>query len=315
MKSELKNKKNHSSAKSDVAQARRVTWIGFWVNAILAVAKIAGGIIACSSALVADGIHSFSDFASDIIVLTMVGMARKHPDERHQFGHGRYESFATILLSVVLAIVAINIFYDSICNIIAVAHGEILLKPGVLALIILLVSVISKEWLYQITRKVGERIHSETVIANAWHHRSDSWSSIATLFGVAGAIFLGESWRILDPIAAMIVGIFIIGISIRMARPALSELLGASLPQDDLHIINETLSEIPGVKGWHALRTFKSGNDAFIEVHLKLDPELKVLEAHKIATNAEHAIKRRLKNVIAHIITHIEPYSPKSHKH
>lgn len=305
-------KKNDTCTNPDsyaVAQARHVTWVGFFVNAVLGLAKILGGIFARSSALIADGVHSFSDFLSDIVVLVMVGMARKRPDADHQFGHGRFEALATILLSLLLIGVAVGIFYDSVVRIISVINGETLNRPGVLALVILILSIVAKEWLFHITKRVGERIHSDSIIANAWHHRSDSWSSIATLIGVAGAMFLGEKWRVLDPVAALIVAVFIAGVGVNMARPALNELLGASLPETDLKIIKDTLAKIPEIKSWHALRTFKSGNDAYIEVHIKVDPEINVLTAHNIATRAERAIKKAIQGRSVYVTTHIEPYT------
>lgn len=292
----------------EVKVARHVTWVGFWINAVLGVAKVVGGIISRSSALVADGIHSFSDFLSDIIVIVMVGIARKRPDSGHQFGHGRYEALATTLLSAILIAVAIGIFYDGAERTLSVIHGEQLARPGMLALVILIVSIASKEWLYHYTRRAGERIHSDAVIANAWHHRSDSFSSIATLAGVAGAMFLGEQWRVLDPIAAMIVAVFIAVVGFKMAKPGLDELLGASLPENDTKHINEALKSTPGVKAWHRLRTFKSGNDAFVEVHIKVDPEINVRDAHNIATEAERNIALSLGGRSVHVTTHIEPY-------
>lgn len=296
-----------------VRRARRVTWLGFWVNAALGVAKIAGGLIGRSSALVADGIHSFSDFLSDIIVLVFVGIARKRPDAGHQFGHGHYEAFATILLSVVLALVAVGIFYESTVSILHVIDGGTLPRPGIIVLVILLASIVSKEWLYHVTRRVGQSIHSDAVIANAWHHRSDSFSSIATLVGVAGAIFLGEQWRVLDPVAAMVVAVFITWVAIQLARPALAELLGASLPHADIHIINETLRHTDGIRAWHGIRTFKSGRDAYIEVHLLVDPDITVRRAHEIATLAERRIAHGLPDTHTHVITHIEPFDPHHH--
>lgn len=307
MKEENSCKIGESTAQCEVKAARRVTWLGFWVNALLGVAKILGGIFGRSSALVADGIHSFSDFASDIIVLTMVSIARKRPDKVHQFGHGRFEALATILLSLILIIVGIGIFYEGITRTIGFFHGEEIPKPELITLIILIASIASKEWLFVITKRVGVRIHSEAVIANAWHHRSDSFSSIATLIGVAGAMFLGDRFRVLDPIAAMVVAIFIIGVGVKMAGPSLSELLGAALPADELKSIGEVLDKVEGVRSWHALRTFKSGNDAYIEVHLKMDPDLTVRDAHHIATIAEQRLKRDIKDMSVHVTTHIEP--------
>lgn len=296
---------------SDVALARHVTWVGFWINAALAAIKIVGGFIGRSSALIADGIHSLSDFLSDIIVIVMVGMARKRPDTGHAFGHGRYEALATILLSAVLLIVAIGIFYDGITRILAVVHGEILPRPAGIALGILIIAILSKEWLYHYTRRVGEDIHSEAVIANAWHHRSDSLSSIATLIGVTGAMFLGENWRVLDPIAAMVVAIFIAVVAVKMSVSPFGELLGASLNDEYRKAIEAAIDSTPGVEAYHHLRTFKSGNDAFVELHIKVDPEINVRLAHSIATLTENNIKAAVPDMNVSVTTHIEPYDPK----
>lgn len=305
--------KHNISPDEAVKEARHVTWVGFWLNAALGVAKVVGGMFTRSSALVADGVHSFSDFLSDIIVIVMVGIARKAPDQDHQFGHGRYEALATILLSIVLMIVAGGIFYDGIERIIAVVHGEVLPRPGMAALIILFASIVSKEWLYHYTRRVGEKIHSEAVIANAWHHRSDSFSSIATLIGVGGAIFLGDSWRILDPIAAAVVSIFIFVVGVKMARPALAEMLGASLPGNDVKAIEKAIMETDGVMAFHRLRTFKSGIDNYIEVHIKVDPDITLRAAHAIATETEHNIARALGDNRVYVTTHVEPYEGLNH--
>ena len=269
-----------------VKEGRRVTWLGFWINAFLGALKVVGGIFSRSGALVADGIHSFSDFFSDILVLIMVGVARRKPNAHYPFGHGRFEAFATTLLSLLLMLVAIGIFYEGTVKIIDSIEGEILPQPTYVALIIIAVSIISKEWLYHYTRRVGETIKSETVVANAWHHRSDALSSIATLIGVAGAIFLGEKWRILDPIAAVVVGVMVFVISIDLAKPAVKEMLGGSLPKKTRSLIKKALKDTEGVKGWHNLQTFKSGYDGYVIVHIKVDPEISVKEANDIATKA-----------------------------
>lgn len=295
---------------NDVRDARRVTWVGFWINAILGAIKIIGGIFGRSSALVADGIHSLSDFFSDIIVIIMVGTARKSPDRGHEFGHGRYESLATLILALMLAIVAVGLFYEGVTRTINVWHGEKIPAPLPITLAIIVASIISKEWLFHYTKKIGKRIHSEAVIANAWHHRSDAFSSLATLAGVAGAMFFGENWRILDPIAAIVVSIFIIIVSIDMAKPALAELLGASLSDKDQRAISSAIDNTPGIIFWHNLRTFKSGKDAYIEVHIKVDPQITVSEAHDIATAAEHNIAAALTDYDVVVTTHIEPASP-----
>ena len=291
--------------------AQKVTWIGFAVNAFLGVAKVLGGIFSRSSALIADGIHSFSDFLSDIIVITMVGIAHKKPDKHYQFGHGRFEALATVLLSLILLIVAIGIFYEGITKIIDSINGDILPRPGWLALAIIIISIVSKEWLYHYTRRAGELIKSEAVIANAWHHRTDSFSSIATLIGVAGAMFLGDKWRILDPIAAVVVGVFIVIVSIQLAKPALAEMLGVSLPPDKKKAILKALKNTEGVLSYTDFRTFKSGYDGYVMVHIKVDPEITVREAHQIASKAEHNMKVSVTDLQIHPSTHIEPYHPR----
>lgn len=302
------------SSEEAVAIGRHVTWVGFWVNAFLGLAKVLGGIFSQSSALIADGIHSFSDFLSDIIVIMMVGIARKKPDSNYQFGHGRFEALATVLLSLVLILVAGGIFYEGILRIIDFCHGKVLPRPGWLALAIIILSIVSKEWLYHYTRRAGERIRSEAVIANAWHHRTDSFSSIATLIGVAGAIFFGDRWRVLDPAAAVIVGVFIFIVGLQLARPAIGEMLGASLPKSVKNKLHKALRETPGVLGHERLRTFKTGSDGFVMVHLKVDPEITVREAHEIATAAERNMHNAVTEINIKATTHIEPYQPRKKK-
>lgn len=296
-----------SGSDNAVRQARHVTWVGFWVNAVLGLAKVIGGIFGRSTALVADGIHSFSDFLSDIIVIIMVGVSHKRPDSDHQFGHGRYEALATILLALLLMGVSAGILIDSIQRIIFIYDGGVLPRPANTALIIIAISIVSKEWLFRYTRRVGKRIHSDAVIANAWHHRSDAFSSVTTFMGVAGAMFLGDNWRVLDPIAAIIVSIIIAAVAVKMTYPALGELLGRSLPEGDCIRIEKAVAGTEGVLAWHHLRTFKSGNDAYVEVHIKVDPEMNVRDAHQIATYTEERIKEALPEMSVHATTHIEP--------
>lgn len=298
---------HHDDGQDAVREARRVTWVGFWVNVVLGLLKVVGGIFGRSSALVADGIHSFSDFLSDIVVIVMFGVSRKQPDNEHQFGHGHYEALATVLLSLALLAVAIGIFVDSIDRIIIVAAGGEIPQPATMALVIIAVSILSKEWLYHYTLRVGKRIHSDAVQANAWHHRSDAFSSVATLIGVCGALFLGDKWRVLDPIAAVVVSVIIAAVGIKMLYPAIGELLGRSLSADDCRNIERAIAETDGVRAWHRLRTFKSGNNAYVEVHIKVDGKMNVSDAHDIATNTEMRIKTCLPELSVHVTTHIEP--------
>ncbi len=308
-----KNTKDLISSPEDaVHMARHVTWIGFWINAALGITKVLGGIFGRSSALIADGVHSFSDFVSDVLIIVMVGISHKRPDENHPFGHGRYEALATLMLAVLLLVVGGGIMYDGVAKIVDVANGETLPRPSGIALVILVLSIVSKEWLYHYTRRVGMQIHSDAVVANAWHHRSDAFSSVATLAGIAGAMFFGEKWHILDPVAAIVVAIFIIFVALRLAKPALGEMLGASLSHDQTTILGNVLDHTPGVMAWHHLRTFKSGDEAFVEVHIKVDPAINVRQAHIIATNAEEKLAGSLDGLNTHVTTHIEPYEPQT---
>lgn len=289
--------------------ARHVTWVGFWWNAVLGSAKVVAGIAGRSSALVADGIHSFSDFITDLIVLVMVGIARKKPDRQHEYGHGKYETLATILLALVLFIVAAGILWEGIVDISRFIHGNPIPRPAPIALAICAASILIKEWLYHYTRRAGERIHSEVVIANAWHHRSDAFSSIATLLGVAGAMFLGDAGRICDPIAAIIVAIFIMIVSVRMALPATRELLEVALPEEEQKRIAATIHDTMGVITFHHLRTRRSGADVIIDLHIKVDPYITVKEGHDIATRVEKAISALYPSRGTIVTTHVEPYN------
>lgn len=290
-----------------VAEARRVTWVGFWINAALGVLKVVGGILGRSSALVADGVHSLSDFVSDIIVIVMIGVARKLPDRRHEFGHGKYESLATLILALILGAVAVGLFVSAVEKVIAIAGGAVLPTPQPVVIAIVVLSIVLKEWLFRYTRRTGERIRSAAVVANAWHHRSDAFSSVAALAGVVGAVAFGEKMSVLDPIAAMVVAVFILGVAVKMGRPALGELLGASLSDADREAIVAVLDSTAGVVRWHRLRTFKSGKDAYVEVHLKVDPLITVRQAHDIATQAEQGIAAALSGYDTYVTTHIEP--------
>ena len=194
-------------------EAKKVTVVGFFVNLILTAAKLTAGILGKSTAMVADGVHSLSDFATDIVVLAFVHISDKESDEDHRYGHGKFETFATLLISLALFAVGMGILINGIESVVAVLRGEELAKPGLIALWAALFSIVSKEILFKYTIVIGKKINNQAVIANGWHHRSDSLSSIGTALGIGGAIFLGESWRILDPLAGVVVSFFIMTVS------------------------------------------------------------------------------------------------------
>lgn len=304
---------NETEQITDMARekkAARVTWVGFFTNLLLSTAKIIAGVVGRSSAMIADGIHSLSDFITDFIVIIFIKISSKHEDSDHPYGHGKFETFATMLISFALFIVAIGIFYSGSVKIYEVLNGRVIERPTYLALIMAAVSIVVKEILYWYTIIVGRKIESPAVIANGWHHRSDAFSSIGTLIGISGAMFLGERWRILDPITSVIVGIFIIGVAYKLARPSIQELLEMSLPEEIEHSIEQKIQATPGVITFHHLRTRKNGNAFIIDMHIKVDPHSSIVEAHDIATHVENNLKAAF-GKHTQINVHIEPYLPK----
>lgn len=293
--------------KTRVRQAWKVTWVGFIANAFLAVLKIIAGITGRSSAMIADGFHSMSDFITDVIVLVSVGIARKKADIHYQYGHGKYETFATLMVAVFLGVVAVLFFTDGVTTVWATLHGNPLPSPRMIALIMAVVSIVVKEWLYRYTVKVGRRINSSIIIANAWHHRSDAFSSLATLLGIAGAMFLGPGWRILDPLASMVVSVLILIVAVKLARPAVIELLDGALPEEVLNRLHRIIGTTDGVLGFHRLRSRRNGSMTILELHIKVDPMMTVEHSHDIATEVERKLMKEFHgNAI--ITTHIEPY-------
>ena len=292
-------------------KAARVTWVGFFTNLILSAAKIVAGVVGRSSAMVADGIHSLSDFVTDFIVIIFIKISSKNEDSDHPYGHGKFETFATMLISFALFIVAIGIFYSGSVKIYEVLNGRIIERPTYLALIMAAVSIVVKEGLYWYTIIIGRKIESPAVIANGWHHRSDAFSSIGTLIGISGAMFLGERWRILDPITSVIVGIFIIDVAYKLARPSIQELLEMSLPQEIEQKIEQKIQATPGVITFHHLRTRKNGNAFIIDMHIKVDARSSIVEAHDIATHVENNLKAAF-GKHTQVNVHIEPYQPKA---
>lgn len=302
--------KDMSNTMTDDAQvvrvARHVTWVGFWINALLGVAKVLAGVFGRSAAMVADGVHSFSDFVSDIIVIVFIGISRRKADERYQYGHGKYETFATMLLSLILAAVAVMFFVDGAEKTWGALHGAEIPSPTYLALGMCVVSIVSKEWLYRYTRRAGERIGSAVVVANAWHHRSDAVSSLGTLAGISGAMFLGDRWRILDPIAAILVSVFIIKSGYDIVKPCVTELLEGSLPESTEKEILDTVLSVEGIYNIHNLRTRRIGNGIAIDMHTLMDGDITLNEAHSLATKAEQMLRSRF-GENTYISIHMEP--------
>lgn len=285
-----------------------MTLIGTVVNALLIVLKLVAGIIGRSSAMVADAVHSLSDFVTDAIVLIFVRIAGLPSDKGHDYGHGKYETLATLIIGCILAMAGIGLLISGIEQVVRSFNGELLPRPRMVALIVAVLSIASKEWLYRYTVKVGRATESQAVIANAWHHRSDAISSGGTLVGIAGAMFLGEQWRILDPLAAVMVSMFIIKSGYDIIRPSVSELLEASLPDSQEREIRTLVMSIDGIKNVHNLRTRRIGCTIAADMHVKMDGGMSLSEAHALASRAERAIKSQFgENSIVTI--HMEPIS------
>ena len=284
----------------------KVTIIGSIVNFVLLVFKFLAGFIGHSSAMVADAVHSLSDFVTDIVVIVFVRISGKPQDESHDYGHGKYETLATAIIGVTLMAVGIGILVDSTTSIIDVCNGKKLEAPGMLALIAAAVSIILKEILYQYTVLKGKKLASKAVVANAWHHRSDAFSSIGTLIGIAGAMFLGDKFRVLDPIAAFVVSVFIIKVAIDLVKPCIDELLEKSLPKDVEEKILSITTAFPEVNSPHHLRTRRIGNNIAIELHIRMNGSMSLREAHDITKSIEAALKQEF-GANTHIGIHMEP--------
>ncbi|PKO96666.1 MAG: cation-efflux pump [Bacteroidetes bacterium HGW-Bacteroidetes-7] len=273
--------------------AKKVTLVGFFVNLALTAAKLLAGILGRSSAMIADGVHSLSDFTTDIVVIAFVNISGQDSDHNHRYGHGKFETFATLIISLVLFGVGLGILINGAENIIAALDGKMLDKPGMIALWAALLSIVSKEILFQYTIKWGKEIKSDAVIANGWHHRSDAFSSLGTALGIGGAIFLGESWRILDPIAGVLVSFFIMKVAIDLGMPSVKELLESSLDSDVVDEIEAIITNHPEVQQYHHLKTRKIGSIYAIDVHVKLDRNMTFVRSHDVASEIEKELRNR----------------------
>ncbi len=284
----------------------RVTLVGSAVNALLIVLKFVAGVVGRSSAMVADAVHSLSDFITDVIVLVFVRIAGKPRDKGHDYGHGKFETLATLIIGIILAVAGVALMVNGVRLVIDSLGGTTLPRPSMIALVVAVVSIVSKEALYRYTRRSGRELDSPAVVANAWHHRSDAMSSGGTLVGIAGAMFLGDRWRILDPLAAIVVSLFIIKSGYDIMRPCIGELLEASLPEEEEREIEALVRAVPGIEDVHNLRTRRIGNGIAVDLHARADGRLSLAEAHDKATEAENAVRRRFgPNSIINI--HMEP--------
>ena len=268
----------------------KVTMVGGAVNVILLLFKFVAGIVGHSAAMVADAVHSLSDFVTDIIVLVFVHISGKPKDKSHDYGHGKYETLAMTIIGVIIAW----------------AQGEELEAPGLLALWAALLSIVLKEAVYHYSMIKARKLNSQAVEANAWHHRSDALSSIGTAIGIGGAIFLGQRWTVLDPVASIIVGMFIIKVSVDLLRNGIGDLMEQSLPDAVEDEILQLAASVPGVDNPHDLRTRRLGNHYAIELHILMDGNITLCEAHDKASEVEDVLRQHY-GPETHIAVHVEP--------
>ena len=284
----------------------RVTLAGSAVNVVLLVFKFVAGFLGGSAAMIADAVHSLSDFITDVIVLLFVKLSAKPEDSDHDYGHGKYETLATSLIGLALMFVGVMIMHNGVCSIASAIMGNPLPQPGMIALAAALVSIALKEWAYRFTVKVGRKCESQAVIANAWHHRSDALSSIGTAVGIGGAILLGEKWAVLDPIAAVVVSVFIIRTAWQLTKQSAGELLEQSLPADMEREIVDIVAREPMTSEVHHLRTRRIGSHIAIEMHRRMPGDISLYESHQHATNIEQKLRKRF-GASTHIGLHVEP--------
>lgn len=303
---------SHNLPVSREKEISRITLVGSLVNFLLLVFKFVAGFLGKSSAMLADAVHSLSDFATDIVVIVFVKFSSKPEDAEHKYGHGKYETLATVIVGLALLVVGGGIMKNGIELIIQFFKGEILPEPGKLALIAALLSILFKEILYRYTVYKGKHLNSQAVVANAWHHRSDALSSIGTAVGIGGAILLDEKWRILDPLAALVVSVFIIRVALRLLKQGVDELMEHSLPAETEAQILETILTFPEVSEPHHLRTRRVGNHYAMDVHIRLNGDITLHEAHEVTRQIEAALRERFgKEFFINI--HMEPapdYTP-----
>ena len=284
----------------------KVTLVGSAGNVALMAFKFVAGILGHSAAMIADAVHSLSDFVTDIIVICFVRVSAKPQDESHDYGHGKFETLASFFVGLALVAAATGIIVSGAVKLADWLHGEQLAAPGKLALWAALISIVVKELLYQYTARAGKRLDSQAVVANAWHHRSDALSSIGAAIGIGGAILLGDRWTVLDPLASIVVGAMLVKVAVDLLKGSMNELTECSLPAETEREIEEIISSCPDVCEPHNLRTRKIGNRIAIEAHIRMDGDTTLNIAHDRATDIENLLKKRFGSQ-THVTLHMEP--------
>jgi len=285
----------------------KATLVGSLGNVVLLAFKFVAAIVGHSSAMMADAVHSLSDFVTDMVVMIFVRVSAKPHDKSHDYGYGKFETFAAFIIGVVLVFAAVGIVLVAVGKIVHWASGHHDLQvPGMLALWAALLSIVVKEALFRYTIIRGRKLSSQAMIANAWHHRSDALSSVAAAIGIGGAILLGKSWVVLDPLASVVVGLMLVKVAYELVKTSVDELTESSLPDDMEQEIASIISSFPGVTDPHNLHTRRIGHRIAIEIHIRMDGSTPLLQAHDCVTAIERKLKERFGQK-THIVIHMEP--------
>lgn len=284
----------------------KVTLVGSIGNVVLLAFKFVAGVLGHSSAMVADAVHSLSDFLTDVVVLVFVHIGAKPQDESHEYGHGKFETIASFLIALALVAAATSIVVSGGVKLAAWWNGAVLQTPGWIALWAALLSIVVKEQLYQYTVRKGKQMDSQVMVANAWHHRSDALSSIGAAVGIGGAIWLGDRWTVLDPLASIVVGLMLVRVAWQLLKSSVGELTEESLPAATEREIVQIIQSFPDVQEPHNLRTRRIGSRIAIEAHVRMDGQLPLKTVHERASTIEGKLKEYF-GPRTHVTLHMEP--------
>ena len=300
---------SHPEAGASVREKEiyRITIVGSMVNILLTGLKFAAGVLGASSAMIADAVHSLSDLLTDFVVLLFVRLSSRPADTDHPYGHGKYETLASVIVAMALLVAGGMLLAEGGEKIAAALKGVMLPMPGRVALWAALVSIVAKEAVYWATVAVAKRVDSQALKANAWHHRTDALSSVATALGIGGALLFGGKWAILDPIAAALVSIFIIVAAAKMLHESIQDLLEKRLPTEVEQEIRDIVAKDSEMSELHHLRTRRVGSVYSIEMHLRMPGSTSLYEAHRHSEMLEQRLRERFGQQTL-ITIHLEPY-------
>ena len=302
---EQENKENGSQTQQKIAM--RVSGVSITVNLVLSLFKLLAGILAHSGAMLSDAVHSASDVISTIVVIIGVKLSGKKSDAEHQYGHERLECVSAIILAGLLFATGVGIGMSGIKSILAGSKGQKIMEPGLLALIAAVVSIVTKEWMFWYTRAAAKKISSGALMADAWHHRSDALSSVGSFVGSLGARL---GCPIMDPIASVVICIFILKAAIDIFKDAIDRMVDHSCDEETEDKMRQAVLEVPGVKGVDVLQTRLFGSKIYVDLEISADGQQSLNDAHAIAERVHHMIENTFQDV-KHCMVHVNPYTGK----